>query len=303
LLGCCFWIVSRRYLLPVIHDGLSLAVLGESLGHLIHLLLAVLETIDANVADEGDTSTHSGSGTGAGVLDGETLLRLDTELLTGEEVDLGVRLARGRVERGGSRVNLLIGEELVHADLVERGNDTRLSRGRDDSHGVALLLQLDELGSSTGALLALLGQLLGDGTEFLVDVLLKLLGRHLEAVDLLEVDHHATEVLANKLLEELVDGVALALAMLLEKLVGEVGASLEGKTFGEAESVITVEQDVLDLMKRGQKAVRLREVLLTLGMVTVLTVEVCENWCQIVERIEDVLNVITTNVVKQRQWM
>lgn len=66
-------------------------------------------------------------------------------------------------------------------------------------------------------------------------------------MDLLKVDHHATEVLTDELLEELVDRVALSLAILLQQLVGEVSASLKGKTLREAESVVAIKQNVLDL--------------------------------------------------------
>ena len=39
----------------------------------------------------------------------------------------------------------------------------------------------------------------------------------------------------------------------LEKLVGEVGASLKSKLLGQAESVVAVKQEVLDLVRRQQK--------------------------------------------------
>jgi hypothetical protein len=35
-------------LLPVVHDGLALGLLGEQLGHGVHLLLAVLDAVDAD---------------------------------------------------------------------------------------------------------------------------------------------------------------------------------------------------------------------------------------------------------------
>jgi hypothetical protein len=68
-------------------------------------------------------------------------------------------------------------------------------------------------------------------------------------VDLLEVDHHATEILTNEFLEKLVHGVAFWLAILLQELVGEISASLEGKTLGQAESIIAVKKNVLDLLR------------------------------------------------------
>jgi hypothetical protein len=233
--------------LPVVHDSLGLAVFGKDVSHLVHLLLAVFDAVDADVADEGDASSHTSSGTGLAVFDSEALLRLDTELLAGVEVDFGVGLARGRVQGGGGRVDLLVWEVLAEADLVERGNDTWFGRGADDSDGITLLNHPGELVTCTWAFFALLGELLSDGTQFPVDVFLKLLRGHLEVVLLLEVDHHATEVLTDEVFEEGVDSVAFRLAMLLEQLVGEVCTSFEGKTLRETESIITVQKNVLDL--------------------------------------------------------
>jgi hypothetical protein len=45
---------------------------------------------------------------------------------------------------------------------------------------------------------------------------------------LLQTDHHAAEVLANKGLQELVHSVAVGNVVLLENLIGKVGAGLEG---------------------------------------------------------------------------
>jgi len=53
---------------------------------------------------------------------------------------------------------------------------------------------------------------------------------------------------ADEVLEEGVDIVASVDVVLLEDLVGELGASLEGQALGLAEGVVAVEQDVLDLM-------------------------------------------------------
>jgi hypothetical protein len=64
---------------------------------------------------------------------------------------------------------------------------------------------------------------------------------------LLEVDHHATEVLPNEVFEKRVDGVAVLLAIESEKLIGEVCASLKGETLRETEGVIAVKENILDL--------------------------------------------------------
>ena len=237
-------------LVPIVHDGLGLALFGQDLGHVVHSLRGFLDAVDADIADEWDTSPHGSGSTRLAVFDSEALLRLDTKLLTCIEVDLGVGLAGGRVERGGSTVDLLIREVLAEADLVKRGNDTRFGRGADDGHWVALRLEPFQLVSCTWAFLALLRELGSDGTELLVDVLLDLVLWHLEVVLLLEVGDHASEVLAYEVFKELVDGVAFFLAILLKKLVGEVCASFEGETFREAEGVVAVEKDVLDLSLR-----------------------------------------------------
>ena len=79
-------------LLPIIHDRLGVALLGESFGHLIHLLLAVLEVVDADVADKRDAGTHGCCGPRLAVFHGDALIWLDTELFAGVNVDGWVRL-------------------------------------------------------------------------------------------------------------------------------------------------------------------------------------------------------------------
>ena len=235
-------------LVPVVHNGLGLALFGQDLCHVVHSLRGLFDAVDANIADEWDTSPRGSGSTRLAVFDSEALLRLDAKLLACMKVDFGIGLAGGRVERGGSTVDLLVWEVLVEADLVERGKDARFCRSADDGHWVALLLEPCQLVTCTWALLALLGELGSDATKFLVDVLLDLVIWHLEVVLLLEIGDHASEVLAYELLEELVDSVAFFLVVLLEKLVGEVCTSFEGETLGEAESVVTVEEDILDLL-------------------------------------------------------
>ena len=144
-----------RELLPIIHDGIGLALFGENLSHLIHLLLAVLNAIDTNVADEGDTSTHSSSGTTLAVLHSDALLRPDAKLLARVQVDLWVRLAGWRVEGSGGAVDVLVGEVVVNAGLLQRSDDTRLSGSTDNGHWVALLLETFQLLWGTWAGLAL----------------------------------------------------------------------------------------------------------------------------------------------------
>lgn len=143
---------------------------------------------------------------------------------------------------------MLVGEEAVQVGLAERSNNTALCRSADDGHGVTLLLEPLELLSHAGALGCLLAELLGDGAKLGLDKLLELLVGHLEVVLGLESEKHAAEVVANKVLEEALGRVALVVdAMLLEDLVGELGAGLKGEVLRLAEGVVAVEQDVLGL--------------------------------------------------------
>ena len=234
-------------LLPVVHNSSGLALLLQQLGHLLHLLLALLNAVDADIRDQWDASTHGSSSTRLGVLDGDAALVLDTELLAGVVVDLGVWLGGWWVERSGGGVDVLIWEVVVDANLLDRGNDTWLSRGGDNRHLVALVLDPLHHLWHAWAWLALLGQLSGDGTKLTVDVGIDLLWAHLEVVDLLQLVAHAAEVLANERLEQLVHIVLVVDVVLLENLVAEVGASLEGEELGLGERVVAVEENVVDL--------------------------------------------------------
>lgn len=80
-------------LLPVVHDLSDVALLSEDLLHRLHLLLALLDSIDTNIANARDASAHGRSGTTLAVLNSNRLFRLDTELLACIEVDLWVWLA------------------------------------------------------------------------------------------------------------------------------------------------------------------------------------------------------------------
>jgi hypothetical protein len=102
---------ALRPLLPVVHDDLGVAGVSQCLGHLFHLLLALLDVVDTDVGDERNVGTHGSRGAGLAVLDGDALLRLDAELLAGVEVDGGIRLGGWWVEGGSSRVDVLVLEE------------------------------------------------------------------------------------------------------------------------------------------------------------------------------------------------
>jgi hypothetical protein len=234
-------------LLPVVHDNDSLGLLGQELGHLVHLLLTIFDAVDTNVGNARDTGTHSGSGTALAVLDGDNLGRLDAELLAGVEVDLGIWLGGWWVERRGSAVDVLVWEIVVDTNLLDGGNNTGFGAGGDDAHLVALLLSPLHHFWGTWAWLALLGELGGNGTEFTINVRVNFRRLHLEVVNFLELVAHAPEVLADKGLEKLVDRVGVVDVVLLEDFIAELGAGLEGKELRECEGVITVEEDVSDL--------------------------------------------------------
>lgn len=224
-----------------------MALLGQRLGHLLHLLLALLDTVDADVTDAGDAGTHGSSGTALGVLDRDSVLVRNTQLLASEVVDLGVGLGGWRVERRGSAVDVLIVEVVGDADLLNAGDDARLGGSRNNSHGVAVPLDPLEHLWSAGAGLALLAQLGGDTAKLHLDVAVDVLVGHLEVVLFLQAIEHAAEVVADKLLEQLVDGVAGIAVVLGKDFIGEVGAGLKSQTLTQAESVVAVEEDVLSL--------------------------------------------------------
>ena len=53
--------------------------------------------------------------------------------------------------------------------------------------------------------------------------------------------------MTDKIDDQLVSSVAIGNALFLEDLVGEVGTCFEGKVLGQDESVVAIEQEVLDL--------------------------------------------------------
>ncbi len=84
-------------LLPVVHDDVGVALLFEDCGHLLHPLLALLDTINTDVADERDARTHGSSSTTLAVFDSDALRILHSQLLACIVVDSGVGLAGRRV--------------------------------------------------------------------------------------------------------------------------------------------------------------------------------------------------------------
>ena len=67
---------------------------------------------------------------------------------------------------------------------------------------------------------------------------------------LLEADEHVAEVVTDEVLEERVDSVGSVDVVLLHHLIGEIGTCFERETLRLAESVVTVEEDVFDLVYR-----------------------------------------------------
>ena len=67
---------------------------------------------------------------------------------------------------------------------------------------------------------------------------------------LLEADEHVAEVVADEVFEERVDSVGSVDVVLLHHLIGEIGTCFERETLRLAESVVTVEEDVFDLVYR-----------------------------------------------------
>ena len=55
--------------------------------------------------------------------------------------------------------------------------------------------------------------------------------------------------MADEVFEKLGPGVALVNAVFGEDLIGKVGAGFEGEFFGEDEGVVTVEEDMCDLVQ------------------------------------------------------
>lgn len=116
-------------LLPVVHDNDALALLGQELGHLLHLLFSFFNSVYTDVGHAWDTGTHGSGGTALGVLNGDDLSWLDTELLACVEVDLWVWLGGWWVEGSGGTVDVLVWEVMVDANLLDRGDDTGLGTG------------------------------------------------------------------------------------------------------------------------------------------------------------------------------
>merc|ERR1711939_844116 len=87
---CLNLLDAFRKLLPVVHDCVCLGLFGQQLSHLVLLLLALLNLVDADIGNDRNPSAHGRCGPGLAVLDRESLLRLYTELLASVKVDGGI---------------------------------------------------------------------------------------------------------------------------------------------------------------------------------------------------------------------
>lgn len=208
---------------PVGHDYLD-SKLGEALAHLLPHILVVA----TNVADDRHAGADGRESTGLAVLDGHSLGGGFLAVLQGMQVDSWVGFGSRLIQRGGSTEDLIMIEVLILVDLLDGGAYATQSGRGDDSETVLLrcekLVQLIS-GADTGLGFCL--QLGNDLVLLFRDVGLQLILLHLEFVLGLEGDHHAAEVLADKILDELVAGVSVGNAALLQDFICKVGASLK----------------------------------------------------------------------------
>ncbi|KAI6757698.1 hypothetical protein HG531_003523 [Fusarium graminearum] len=211
---------------PVTHDDHSTSIAQD----LFHLGLLVL-SIRTDVANDLDSSTGTAESTALAVLNGNCLLGLLAELLKSMEVDGGVRLAGRLLETCGSREDNVAREVLVLADLLDGSANSKLLELLIDTN--ARLEGLLELGD--------------DGVFLLSDVGFEVFGGNVDVVVLLEGGEHATEVLANELLDESLASESHVNLARLADLVDETSASLKGKLLREDEGVVAVEQEGVDL--------------------------------------------------------
>ena len=138
--------------------------------------------------------------------------------------------------------------------LLERSDNTWLGGCRDDGHWVALFLDPLQLLCCSRALNALRTKLLGHRIELTSNELVYLLLGHLKVVLLLESDEHVTEVVPDEVLEERIDIVLSINVVLLHHLIGEIGTCFERETLGLAEGVVTVKEDVFDLVVKNYQS-------------------------------------------------
>ena len=228
---------------PMLHDNLGTEV-QEARAHLGLLLGGIA----AHVANGVDAGANGRQGARLAVLDRNSLGGGLAANLQGMQVDGGVRLGGGLLQRSGGTEDHVGVKVLVLADLLDgRNHATESRRG---NHGQMVLLLGGKLlqllgGPFTGSCLGL--KLGNDPVFFLLDVHLQLVFLHLKLVLGLEADHHTAEVLADKVLDQLLASVAIWDTATLQNLVGQIGACLKGQDFRQHQSVVAVKEDFCDL--------------------------------------------------------
>ena len=235
-----------RELSPLVHERFA----SEVHQHLC-LLVLFFFGVAPDVGNGVDLGTNRSHSTGLAVLNGEAGLCLRSDDLHGVQVDSGVWFGGWLRQAGGRAEDQVIREESVLADLLDTGKDSRFGGGRDNGHAVlSRFLQLLELGSGTFTLLGVCFEILDHLIHLLADIVVQLILGYGKVVFLLDGHHHAAEVLADEVFDELVASVAVRDALLLEDGVGEIGTCFEGEHFREDKSVVTVEEEIFDLREK-----------------------------------------------------
>jgi len=238
-------------LLPILHHNLHTQPL-ESLGH---LLLLLASAIAANIPNDRNASTDSTQSPALAVLNSHTLSRLLPNDLARVQVDSWIRLGRWRLERSGSRKDMVWGEEVILANFLDAGLHTPQRTAAHNRQAVLLLLvQPLQHGHRVDAGLGVTFELLNHAVLLHGNVLLHFIVGDGEVEFLLQGDDHAAEVLADEVVEQLGAGVSLVDFVFGEDLVGEVGAGFEGEFFAKDEGVIAVEEDFGNLFVRSANA-------------------------------------------------
>jgi len=234
-------------LLPVVHDIDGTTLLSEHLGNLMLLLLTLLR-IRPHIPNQGDLGILRRRRPALTILNRNALARLHPNDLARMKIDGGIRLTRRLRQAGRGAENMVRREIVVHLRLLDARHHPRQRRGADDRHAVfPALLELLEFRHDAFARLGLGVELGDDGAQLALDVVFEFLLGEGEVEFGGEAHHHAAEVLADELGEQLRAGVAVFDVLFGEDFVGKLGAGFEGEGFGEDEGVVAVEQDLLDL--------------------------------------------------------
>lgn len=228
----------------MVHDIDSTALIPQDLDH----MLLLIRVVGTNVPNEWNLGVLRGRSTRPTILNSDALAVLNAKDLASMVIDGRVRLGSGLGERSSGREDLIRLKVLLHSDFPDGRLHSAERRRRYDSQVVfPLVMQLLQFVHGTRAWLGLLLEHLDHLAQFLVDVVVELLVAEREVVFFAERGHHAAEVLADEVFEEGRAGVAVGETLLLEDLIGELGAGFESEGFGEHKGVVAVEEDRSDL--------------------------------------------------------